>query len=417
MVLPIFNVVLPIFINHIVTSIYRSHYLCLQVFKNILAFPRQDLCFFFAFSTHFVNDFLQSIIPATYPILQQTMGFSFFEIGVISFFLQLTSSIFQPFIGLRNDTGAKTNLLLLSGLSTVAGITLFSQSSALSGFILAVSFIGVGSALFHPTMSKIAQTIDSGKRGLNQAVFQVGGNAGGIFGPIATAVFLLPLGLESTLWFGLSALLIVGSAVFLSSLSGPSSVNSPIPFSKNQLRGFFSKSFVILFALMFSKQIYTSSIVNFLSFFLIEKFSFSVSASQYCLFLVLAAGVVGCLVGGVCTDKVGKKKMILFSILGAAPFALLLPFGGPISTVVLASITALIVSSAFSAILVYAFDLMPNNIGAVSGIFFGLCFGLGGLGTIAIGLLADIIGICDVFVYIAFLPLLGGLAIFLPKDK
>lgn len=368
-------------------------------------------------SAHFINDFIQSVVPAAFPIMQQSLGFSFFEIGLIAFFLQLTSSVFQPFIGLYNDQEADKNLLLYSGLCSGIGMILFSLSESVAAFIPAVSAIGFGSALFHPTMSKIAQSTENRKRGLNQAVFQVGGNAGGIFGSIAAALFLIPLGLGSSLWFGLAAFLIAGASFLLPTKSNSVSSKKSFGFSIALLKEFLSQSFIILFILMFSKQIYTASITNFLSFYLIEKFGISLTSAQYYLFLVLAAGVVGTLLGGFCTDRCGKKKMILFSILGAAPFALLIPFTDLFFAVVLAALVALIVSSAFSAILVYAFDLMPNNIGAVSGIFFGLCFGLGGIGTLGIGLFADTVGIQDVFLYIAFLPLIGILGFCLPSDR
>lgn len=377
---------------------------------------------FLVSATHLLNDMMQSVVPAVYPILKEKFGFTFTQIGVITLVYQMTSSIFQPINGLYADKRPRPYSLALGMCSTLAGLVLLSFASGFASVILSVALIGWGSSVFHPGSSRVAQLASGGRKGLAQSIFQVGGNAGSAMGPILAALIVIPYGQESISWFAIFALIstailiIVGNwqrqQLALAS-SGHSAMFTSVPthnFSKNKIHF----ALFILVMLVFSKYFYMACMTNYFTFFLIDKFGISVQTSQYCLFAFLAACALGTLLGGPIGDRVGRKYVIWCSILGAAPFALLLPYTGFTTTVILSVIIGLVISSAFSAILVYATDLMPDKVGMISGVFFGLMFGLGGIASAFFGWLADMTSIKFIFQVSTLLPLLGIITAFLP---
>lgn len=369
-------------------------------------------------AAHFLNDLLQSVIPASLPVLKEANALTFAEVGLITLTVQITSSHLQPFVGAVSDRHPMPEALpcgmLLSGL----GLILLAHAATLPAILISVALIGCGSAVFHPESSRTAQDVSGGRRGFAQAVFQVGGNAGSAMGPIAAALVVIPYGKSSIGWFSLSAalafLLLVGVAKTYHR-APPEAVKSAAAASGSGTAWNVKFIFAILFILMFSKQVYISSLTNFLTFYVMEKFHVDPVTAQYALFAFLGAGAAGTLLGAPITDRFGRRKVIFGSIFGAAPFALLVPYVGFWGVIALVILVSFVISSAFSAILVCALDVAPRHTGMVSGVFFGLTFGLGGAAAAFFGWLADIIGIENVFLAASFMPLAGIFALALPK--
>lgn len=374
--------------------------------------------------SHFLNDMIQSVVPSIYPMIKEDFSLSFAQIGLITFVFQLASSILQPFTGLYADRHPRPYALSLGMCFTLAGLLLLAFAGNFWMIILAVSVIGFGSTVFHPEASRVAQMASGGKKSLAQSIFQVGGNGGSAVGPLLAAVIVLPFGQWAISWFAIAA--IFASLIMLKvgrwykaliAYREDHSIAVPAPNTSISER---SKhmALIILVVLVFSKYFYTACITNYFTFFLIDKFHVSVQTSQLCLFAFLAAFAIGTVAGGIFGDRFGRKYVIWFSILGAAPFALALPFVDSLwLTVVMAFMSGLVIASAFSSIVVYATDLMPDKLGLIAGIFFGLMFGLGGLGAAFFGWLADKTSVDYIFRVSAFLPLLGIVAGLLPDTR
>ena len=373
--------------------------------------------------SHFLNDMIQSIIPSIYPIIKDKFDFSFAQIGIITLMFQMASSILQPFTGLYADKHPRPYALSVGMCFTLIGLLMLAFSENYLLILLSVSIVGLGSSVFHPTASRVAQLASGGRKSLAQSIFQVGGNGGSAIGPLLAALIILPFGQHAISWFALAALLAALIMIRLGAWYKARLVYVVTHPQKNvALNNDISKrakygALLILVLLIFSKYFYTSCITSYFTFFLIDKFGISVQASQLCLFVFLAAFAIGTVAGGMLGDKFGRKYVIWFSILGAAPFALIMPFANLFWTLVCTFLSGLIIASAFSSIVVYATDLMPDKVGLIAGIFFGLMFGLGGLGSAFFGWLADKTSIEFIFQVSAFLPLLGIIAGFLPNTQ
>lgn len=373
--------------------------------------------------SHFLNDMIQSIIPSIYPMVKDKFGFTFAQIGLITLVFQLTSSILQPVTGMYADRHPRPYALSVGMCFTLIGLLLLAFANNFVLILLAVSVVGLGSSVFHPTASRVAQMASGGRKSLAQSIFQVGGNGGSAIGPLLAAAIVLPFGQWAISWFALAALAAALIMLRLGKwykLRMQYIVNHPqrqpllnTDISRRAKYG----ALLILVLLIFSKYFYTACITSYFTFFLIEKFGMSVQASQLCLFVFLAAFAIGTVAGGLFGDRFGRKYVIWFSILGAAPFALVMPYCGLVLTLVCAFMAGLVIASAFSSIVVYATDLMPEKTGMISGVFFGLMFGLGGLGSAFFGWLADKTDIEFIFRVSAFLPLMGMIAVFLPNTQ
>lgn len=372
---------------------------------------------------HLLNDMIQSVIPAMYPIFKESFGFTFAQIGLITLVFQITSSIFQPFAGLYADRHPQPYSLSLGMCLSLAGLVALSFTSAYGAILATVALIGGGSSVFHPEASRVAQLASGGRKSLAQSIFQVGGNGGAAIGPLLAALIVLPYGQHAVGWFAGAALLAavlllrVGNWYSLM-LTGPNTplrnrTITPCTLPRTKIR----HAMWILVVMIFSKYFYTSCMTSYFTFFLIDRFGVTVQQSQLCLFAYLAAFATGTLLGGFLGDRYGRKYVILFSIFGAAPFALALPYLNLFWTITMSILVGLIIASAFSAILVYATDLMPDKVGMISGIFFGLMFGLGGIGSAFFGWLADHTSIEFIFRASSYLPLLGIIAMLLPDIR
>lgn len=373
--------------------------------------------------SHFMNDMIQSVIPSIYPILKDAYGFSFAQIGVITLIFQMTSSILQPFTGLFADRHPQPYALTVGMGFTFAGLLMLAFAGSFGWILVSVTLIGLGSSVFHPEASRVAQMASGGRKSLAQSIFQVGGNGGNALGPLLAALVVLPFGQRSIAWFSLVAVAAMLTMAHIGSwykrrlaYADSHRAVAPQPFIRLS-RGRTRWVMAILVTLIFSKYFYLSCMTSYFTFFLIDKFGISVQASQLCLFAFLGASAVGTLGGGLLGDRYGRKYVIWASILGAAPFALLLPFVSFAWTIALAVVVGLVISSAFSSIVVYATDLMPDKIGMISGVFFGLMFGLGGVGSAFFGWLADRTSVEFIFIVSAFSPLLGVVAGFLPNTQ
>lgn len=371
-------------------------------------------------ASHMINDMMQSLILAMYPVLKGSFSLSFVQLGMITLVYQLTASLFQPLIGLYTDRKPQPFWLPWGMASTLTGLVLLAFAPSYGVLLLAAAFVGLGSAVFHPESSRIARLASGGQHGLAQSLFQVGGNAGTAFGPLLAALVIVPFGQRSVAWFTLAALLAIALLLQVSRWYALNHVSSapkaaraaaPAPYPRRVVLG----AIAVLLVLIFSKYFYIAGLSNFYTFYLIHKFGQPVQTAQLYLFLFLAASAVGTVAGGPIGDRMGRKPVIWFSILGVAPFALLLPHANLFWTVVLTVLIGLILSSAFSAILVFAQELMPGKVGMVSGLFFGFAFGMGGLGAAVLGWLADATSIEFVYQSIAYLPLLGVVAALLPR--
>ncbi|MCZ2104338.1 MAG: MFS transporter [Comamonadaceae bacterium] len=370
--------------------------------------------------SHMLNDMIQSLILAIYPILKGEFSLSFLQIGLITLTYQLTASMLQPLIGLYTDKHPQPHSLAFGMGSTLCGLLLLSVAPNFGVILVAAALVGTGSSVFHPESSRIARLASGGQHGLAQSIFQVGGNTGSALGPLLAAIIVLPHGQGAIAWFALAALVAIavlwqiGNWYQRQFLNRPararrtSEAASPVPHNV------VVRAIVVLLVLIFSKYFYLTSITSYYTFYLIHHFGVSVQASQIHLFVFLFAVAAGTLAGGPIGDRFGRKPVIWVSILGVAPFTLVLPHVNLMWTGILIFIIGLVIASAFSAILVYAQELMPGKIGAVSGMFFGFAFGMGGIGAAVLGVLADSHGIEFVYQVCAFLPLLGLLTVFLP---
>lgn len=372
--------------------------------------------------SHLLNDLIQSVIPAVYPLLKDNYALTFTQIGIITLVFQLTASILQPFVGLYTDKKPNPRSLAIGMTFSFAGLLCIAFASNFYYILASVSLIGMGSSIFHPEASRVAHLASGGKKGLAQSIFQVGGNAGSSAGPLLAALVVIPFGQQYISWFGLLAI----AGIILLTWVGkwyqqnlelrtvPKKATTdastpPIPKKRVVI------SIVILLVLIFSKYFYMASMTSYFTFYLIDKFHVTVQQSQVYLFTFLAAVAAGTILGGPLGDRYGRKLIIWVSILGAAPFTLLLPHMNLFGTVVLAVIIGVIIASAFSAILVYATDLIPGKVGLVAGLFFGFAFGMGGIGSAVLGWVADRTSISYVFSICAYLPLIGIITGFLPN--
>lgn len=371
--------------------------------------------------SHLLNDMLQSVIPAMYPLIKTNFHLSFSDIGLVTLTYQLAASLLQPFVGLYTDKKPKPYSLAVGMGFTLVGLLCLAWAPGFYWILLAVGFIGIGSSIFHPESSRVAHLASGGKRGLAQSIFQLGGNAGSALGPLLAALIVVPYGQGSVMWFSLAALLAIvilirignwykGFAINKTKLAVPQVERHP-SLTKNRV----SISIGILLLLIFSKYFYLAGMTSYFTFYLIDKFHLSVQSSQLHLFIFLASVAAGTLLGGPLGDKFGRKYIIWISILGVAPFTLMLPYANLFWTTILSVFIGVIISSAFSAILVYAQELMPGKVGMIAGLFFGFAFGMGGLGSALLGKLADMTDIAYVFKVCAYLPLIGILTGFLPN--
>lgn len=370
-------------------------------------------------STHLINDLIQFLLPALYPVFKANYDLNYFQLGLLTLAQQITACILQPIMGLYGDLKPKPYTLAVSMAVVAVGIVMLATANSFALLLLAATVLGIGSALFHPEASRVCRMASGGKLGFAQSSFQVGGNAGTALGPLAAALFVLPLGQISTVWFGLFAVLAVMMLFwvarwFTNHQRMLKSVGTP-PLALPQLP---KKRLVFLFAiigaLLLSKFVYVETFKSYYTFFLIEKFGLSIQAAQTTLFIFLGAVAVGTFIGGPVGDRIGRKKVIWVSIVGALPFAILLPHVNLTGAIALSIIVGLILSSAFSAIVVYAQELMPQKVGMVSGFVFGFAFGIGALGAAALGAVADQFGMQQVFSYLPVLLALGFLTALLP---
>lgn len=372
--------------------------------------------------SHLLNDTIQSIIPSIYPQLKESFSLNFVQVGLITLTFQMAASLLQPLVGMYTDKKPQPFSLAIGMTFTLTGLVMLAYVTSFSGVLISVGLIGVGSSVFHPEASKVAYMAAGPRRGLAQSIFQVGGNAGSAIGPLLAAFIILPLGRHSISWFSIIALLAIfvlwrvgiwysASYLQINRRTKRAIIPHHLPKSKIVL------SIIILLLLIFSKFFYMTGIGSYFTFYVMDRFGVSVQQSQLYLFIFLAAVAIGTVAGGPIGDRIGRKYVIWVSILGVAPFSLVLPYASLLWTGILIFIIGLILASAFSSILVYAQELLPGKIGMVSGLFFGFAFGMGGIGSALLGKLADITSIEYVYKVCSFLPLIGLFTGFLPNLK
>jgi MFS transporter, FSR family, fosmidomycin resistance protein len=369
---------------------------------------------------HFLNDMIQSVITSVYPLLKQNFRLSFSQIGLITLTFQVTASLLQPIVGFMTDRKPRPYSLPIGMAITLAGLLMLSRAPNYMSLLFAVALMGIGSSIFHPESSRLAHIAAGGKKGVAQSIFQLGGNAGSAVGPLLVALIVAPFGQQNIVWFSVAALLgiFILSKVgiwYKAHLTTRQGSTAARAIHTNLSRKKVISSLIVLLLLIFSKFFYLASMTNYFTFFLIGKFHLSIQQSQLYLFVFLASIAAGTLIGGFMGDRFGRKYVIWFSILGVAPFTLLLPYADFFWTIALSVIIGVILSSAFSAIVVFAHELVPGKLGMISGMFFGLAFGMGGLGSALLGRLADHTSINYVFEVCAFLPLIGIVTGFLPN--
>jgi FSR family fosmidomycin resistance protein-like MFS transporter len=372
---------------------------------------------------HMLNDLNQSLVPALYPILKTSYHLDFAQVGLITLASQLTASMLQPVVGIVTDRRPQPFSLPIAMTCSLIGLLLLSVASSYGLILLASALVGIGSSVFHPEASRVARMASGGRYGFAQSLFQLGGATGSAVGPLLAAFIVLPRGQSSIAWFSLVALVAMALLTYVGTWysrhpsmaarrgrrAPPPVVSSPVP------RATVIMAMSVILILLFSKNVYTASLSSYYTFFLIEKFHVTVQSAQLHLFVFLGSVAIGTFAGGPIGDRFGRKPVIWFSILGALPFALLLPYASLMWTGVLSVVIGLILASAFSAIIVYAQELMPGRVGMVAGMMFGFSFGLGGLGAAALGRIADVTGIEFVYHICSFLPVIGLLTAFLPN--
>src|SRR5277367_5568989 len=369
--------------------------------------------------SHLLNDMMQSLIPALYPMIKSSYGLSFVQIGLMTTAMQVTSSMLQPIVGLVADRRPQPYSLSVGMGATLIGVLMLGSASTYPSLLLGSGLVGIGSAVFHPEASRIARMASGGRHGLAQSLFQVGGNVGSASGPILAAFIVIPRGQGSVAWFSSAALLAM-TVLFLvgnwyrREHAMPRRIRQS-SLAPNLTRRHVVVSLTILLSLVFSKAFYQASFSTYYTFYLISKFHVSVASAQVYLFVFLASVAIGTLVGGPIGDRIGRKAVIWGSIIGAIPFALVLPYANLFWTPILTMAVGATMASASSAIIVYALDLVPGKIGTMAGLFFGLGFGMAGIGAAALGKIADATSIDAVYHVCAFLPLIGLLTVFLPN--
>jgi FSR family fosmidomycin resistance protein-like MFS transporter len=369
--------------------------------------------------SHFLNDTMQSLFASVYPILKESYSLDYTQIGLITLAFQFTASLLQPVIGHMTDRKAQPFSLALGMGFTFFGLLLLSVAARYPVILIAAALVGLGSAVFHPESARIARLASGGRFGFAQSVFQLGGSFGTSMGPVLAALIVVPFGQPSIAWFSSIAFLAIVILWRIGVWYKPQIASRKFPAPKAHPDAPGSArvriALLVLVALLFSKQLYTSSLSSYYIFYLIDKFGVSTQGAQFYLFIFLAANAVGAFFGGPLGDRFGRKYIIWLSILGALPFTLALPYAGLYTSAVLTICIGLIISSATSSIIVFAQELMPHRFGMISGVFFGVAFGIGGLGAAVLGRVADHMGIAFVYQICAFLPAIGLLAVFLPK--
>jgi FSR family fosmidomycin resistance protein-like MFS transporter len=365
---------------------------------------------------HLLNDVMQSLIAAIYPMLKDEFALDFWQIGLLTMVFQVTAAALQPLVGFLNDRKPRPFALPVAMGCTAAGLGVLAMAPTYPVLLMGGALVGVGSAIFHPESSRVARAASGGQFGLAQSLFQVGGNIGSAIGPLLAATIVLPMGRGSVGWFILAAMLglfiLTRVAIWA---RGAASKRKAMGIPHGLPREVVRRSMAVLVALVFTKFVYLAALSSYFTFFVIERFGMSTDGAQMMLFIHLAGVAVGTFVGGPIGDRIGRRAVIWVSILGALPFALLLPHVGLWSTAVLSFVVGMIMASAFSAMVVFAQELSPGRVGTVAGLFFGLAFGIGGIGAALLGVLIDAWGIQRVFVLVSFLPALGMLAALLPR--
>lgn len=370
-------------------------------------------------AAHLLNDMIQSLLLALYPLLQPEFSLSFVQIGLITLTFQVTSSLLQPLIGIYTDKYPQPRSLPVGMGFTLVGLIMLSLAQTYPELLIAAALVGTGSSVFHPESSRVARMASGGRHGLAQSLFQVGGNLGSALGPLLAAIIIAPYGKGHVAWFVLAALLAMIILMQVSRWYRVQTKNTGPTNAAREISPFPRKTIItgisVLLILIFSKFVYMSSLSSYYTFYLINKFNLPVQKAQLYLFAFLFAAAAGTVIGGPLGDRFGRKKVIWCSILGAAPFSLFLPYLNLEMTCLFTIIIGLVLSSAFSAILVFAQELVPGRIGMISGLFFGFAFGMGGLGAAGLGVIADHFGIDTVFQLCSVLPLIGLMTVFLPK--
>lgn len=371
---------------------------------------------------HLLNDLIQAIIPSVYPILKAKYNLSFSQIGLITFAFQFSASILQPFVGYYTDKYPKPFSQVYGMLFSLAGIISLSFANSFGWIVLSVMLIGTGSAIFHPESARISNLASGGKRGLAQSIFQVGGNLGTALGPLLVALIVVPHEQFYILWFVVAAVIALGiiskiAYWYREHLVYRKHKIAPFIEFHDLSRSRVKWSILILLIVIFSKFFYSASLSTYYTFFLMDKFQLSIREAQFHMFIYLVAYALGTILGGPLGDKFGRKYVIWFSVFGATPFALLLPYVNLFWTDVLMIIIGVIISSAFPAIIVYAQELIPKKLGMISGLFYGFAFGMGALGSALLGILADYTSIWFVYFVCSFLPIIGVICYFLPNLK
>ena len=369
---------------------------------------------------HCLNDLIQASLPAIYPLLKENFTLSFAQVGLISLVFQITASLLQPWVGFYTDKHPKPYLLPIGMSVTLCGIVLLAFAPSFAALLLAAALIGVGSSTFHPEASRVARLASGGKFGTAQSAFQVGGNSGSAIGPLLAAAIIVPSGQASAAWLILIALFAIVVLFRISQWTVKTTIahqqKKPVSSTQIQLpRTTLIRALAVICFLMFAKFTYISSISNYYTFYLMDKFQLSLQQSQLYLFAFLGAVALGTFVGGPIGDRIGRKAVIWVSFMGMAPFALMMPYANLLWTCIFAMLAGLIMSSAFSAMVVYAQEAMPGRVGMVSGMMFGLMFGISGIAAAVLGYVADHQGIAWVFSFTSYLPLLGLLTFFLPN--
>ena len=374
--------------------------------------------------THLLNDLMQSLIPASYPILQEAYALDFVQIGMITLTFQIAGSLLQPVMGLVTDRHPAPDSPVVGMMFTLSGLVSLSMAQSYGAILLSVALIGIGSSIFHPEATRMARYAAGGRQGLAQGIFQVGGQAGGALGPVFAALIIVPWGQPSLAWFAVAALAAMALLSWIGSKQRQISAEFAAMRSAGKKAGAvplrhapvtIAIGLTVLTLLMFSKNAYGESFRTFYTFYLIERFDLTIPAAQMMLFIFLAAAAVGVLIGGIVGDRIGRYRVIWISVLGPLPLTLILPYADLFWTGVLTILINLIMASAFASILIYAMELLPNRIGLIGGLFYGLNFGLGGIAAALLGALADSYGVEAVYRICSFMPLAGLLAWFLPR--
>ena len=374
--------------------------------------------------THLLNDLMQSLIPASYPILQEAYALDFVQIGMITMTFQIAGSLLQPVMGMVTDRHPAPYSPVVGMMFTLSGLVSLSMAQSYGAILLSVALIGIGSSIFHPEATRMARYAAGGRQGLAQGIFQVGGQAGGALGPVFAALIIVPWGQPSLAWFAVAALAAMALLSWIGSKQRQISAEFAAMRSAGKKAGAvplrhapvtIAIGLTVLTLLMFSKNAYGESFRTFYTFYLIERFDLTIPAAQMMLFIFLAAAAVGVLIGGIVGDRIGRYRVIWISVLGPLPLTLILPYADLFWTGVLTILINLIMASAFASILIYAMELLPNRIGLIGGLFYGLNFGLGGIAAALLGALADSYGVEAVYRICSFMPLAGLLAWFLPR--